>query len=256
MTILHSLILGIIEGLTEFLPVSSTGHLILVSQLFQPTHTDFLKSFEIIIQLGAIASVVSLYWRMFLNWESLKKIIVAFIPTGIVGLFLYKIVKTYLIGNVTIVLWSLFLGGIFLIVFEKWRRLKATNRAVSPTNIKSITYRQAVIIGLCQSVAIIPGVSRSAATIVGGLALGLERRVIVEFSFLLAVPTMLAATGLDLVKNAGVFSNAQFGLLATGFMTAFIVAILAIKYFLRFVQNHTFIPFGIYRILVALLFSI
>ncbi len=250
MTLLHGFILGIVEGTTEFLPISSTGHLILVSNLLHIDQTDFQKSFEIIIQLGAIASVVVLYFKSLLSIATIKKLIVAFLPTGVIGLTLYKIVKQYLIGNEHVVVWSLLAGGIALIAFEMiFHRNEHQDTATT-----DISYRQAFYIGLFQSVAIIPGVSRSAATIVGGMLLGLPRRTIVEFSFLLAVPTMLAASGLDLIKNAGSFSSDQIGVLTIGFVTAFIVAMASIKLLLRVIKSHSFIPFGIYRIAIALLY--
>lgn len=256
MTILHSLILGIIEGVTEFLPISSTGHLTLASEILKIGQLNFTKSFEIIIQLGAILSVIVLYWKSFLNINNLKKIIVAFLPTGIIGLALYKIVKAYLLGNETVVLWALALGGAALIIFEFWHKEQpASVEGFDETKgIEEISYKQSFLIGLCQSLAIVPGVSRSAATIVGGLLMGLKRKTIVEFSFLLAVPTMLAASGLDLIKNASSFSKDQFGVLAVGFGVSFVVAMLSIKFLLRFIRNHNFIPFGIYRILIAIIF--
>jgi undecaprenyl-diphosphatase len=250
MNFLNVIILGIIEGFTEFLPVSSTGHLILTSRLLAIPQTEFLKSFEISIQLGAILSVVVLYWRVLAtDLRTLKKITVAFIPTAAIGLLFYRIVKTFLLGNSSVVLWSLLLGGIFIIIFELFYRQKGN----PASDISSISYPQALLIGLFQSFAIVPGVSRSAATIIGGLSLGLKRRTIVEFSFLLAVPTMLAATGLDLAKNIKSFSAPQFGFLAVGFFTSFLVAALSIKFLLIFIKNNNFIPFGVYRILLALL---
>lgn len=250
MDIWHTIVLGIVEGITEFLPISSTGHLILVSQMLRIPATDFQKSFEIIIQLGAILSVIVLYWRTLCNMTVLKKLAVAFIPTGIIGLALYKVVKTYLLGNQEVVVWSLFLGGVALIAFELWH--KEEEAAVQ--TITDISYTQAATIGVFQALAIIPGVSRSAATIVGGLLLGLRRTTIVEFSFLLAVPTMLAASGLDLIKNASSFSSNQFGTLALGFTVSFFIALGSIKFLLGYIQKHNFIPFGIYRIIAATLF--
>ena len=250
MTILESIILGVVEGLTEFLPVSSTGHLILASDLLGIPSSEFLKSFEIAIQLGAILAVVALYWRSFLDIEILKRIIVAFIPTGLIGLALYGFAKTYLLDNTNVVLWVLLLGGVALIVFELLHKEKVDARQ----DVKSINYMQSFWIGVCQAVAIIPGVSRSAATILGGLLLGVGRVAIVEFSFLLAVPVMFAATGLDLYKSAGSFSSDNLTALAVGFIVSFLVAIASIRFLLKYVRNHTFIPFGIYRIVLALLF--
>jgi len=252
MTLLQSIILGIVEGITEFLPISSTGHLIIASSLLGLPQTEFQKSFEITIQLGAIGSVIMLYWRRFLEPAVLMRVLAAFIPTGIIGLALYHVVKTYLFGSNAVVLWALGLGGVALIVFELLHR--EGDDAVE--DVASISYPKAVLIGLFQSLSIVPGVSRAGATIVGGLILGLSRRTIVEFSFLLAVPTMLAATGLDLVKNASSFAGQQIGVLTTGFVVSFVVALLSIKFLLAFVRTRTFIPFGVYRIVAAIAFAI
>jgi undecaprenyl-diphosphatase len=246
---IQSLVLGVVEGITEFLPISSTAHLVLVSEAMRIEQSDFQKSFEIIIQLGAILAVVVLYFKKFFNWEILKRLVVAFIPTGVIGLLLYEVVKKYLLGNTSVILWALFLGGLFLIVFDKLHKEKPD----ATDDLTKISYVQCLWLGAFQAIAMIPGVSRSAATIVGGLLLGLKRRTIIEFSFLLAVPTMAAATGLDLIKSADAFSSSDFGLLAVGFVAAFITAVLAIKFFLSYVRKHTFTLFGWYRIgLVAL----
>ncbi len=247
---LHTLILAIVEGITEFLPISSTGHMVLTAAVLHIPETEFVKSFQIIIQLGAIAAVLMLYWRSLLvNFEVLKRVIVGFIPTGIIGLLLYKVVKQYLLGNVWVVLGSLFVGGLVIIIFEKFHHEPSTENET----VEHISYKHAALIGLFQTIAIIPGVSRSAATIVGGLILGYKRKTIVEFSFLLAVPTMLAATGLDLLKNGkAILAGGGLGMLALGFVVAFVVALAAVKWLLGFVQKHTFIWFGMYRILVAI----
>ncbi len=250
MTIFDAAILGIVEGLSEFLPISSTGHLILANHLLQLSETAFIKSFDIAIQCGAILAVVVWYWRSFLNIEILKRLVVGFIPTGVIGLALYSIVKTYLLGNELVVLASLALGGVALIMFEYLH----TESQSATSSLTDISYRQAFGIGLFQAVAIIPGVSRSASTIVGGLLLGLRRATIVEFSFLLAVPTMGAATALDLLKNYSTFSASDAGVLVVGFIAAFIVALGVIRFFLEYVRTRTFIPFGIYRIIIAALF--
>jgi len=253
MSWLDAFILGVVEGVTEFLPISSTGHLILTSTLLGLPATEFLKSFEIAIQLGAICAVVLLFWRSFLDVSVLKKIAVGFLPTAVVGLLLYSFVKTYLLGNTSVVLAALFLGGIALIVFELFHT-ERPRAAAEEDSIKDITLPQAFGVGLFQSIAMIPGVSRSAATIVGGLLLGVRRTTIVQFSFLLAVPTMAAATGLDVVKNIDMFSSATLTPLFIGFITAFVVAVLSIKFLLHFVRSHTFISFGIYRIALAVCF--
>jgi len=244
-----ALILGIVEGFSEFLPISSTGHLILAGKLLGLAESEFVKSFDIAIQLGAILSVVVLYWReLLVDWETIKKVAIAFLPTGVIGFVLYKIIKTILLGSAAVVLWSLLIGGIVLIVFEMLHREKDD----ATKSLSEITYLQSFLIGVFQSLAVIPGVSRSAATIVGGLILGMKRTMIVEFSFLLAVPTMLAATVYDLYKNGAIFSVLQLNYLAVGFLTSFIVALASIKFLIRFVQNHTFILFGIYRIALVL----
>ena len=248
MDFITAFILGIVQGISEFLPISSTGHMILASHLMGLKHTEFLKSFEIAIQVGTILSVVVLYWRSLLvDFEVIKRLAVAFIPTGVLGLTLYKLIKGYLLGSETVVLCSLLIGGIFIISFEYWYREKDD----ATSEIREISYKNAVIIGLFQSIAMIPGVSRSASTILGGLWLGLKRKTIVEFTFLLAVPTMLAATGYDLIKSGSQFSFDQIQYLLVGFVTAFVVALLTIKFLLQFIKTHTFIPFGIYRIVLV-----
>jgi undecaprenyl-diphosphatase len=247
MNFLEAGILGVVEGVSEFLPISSTGHLILASTLLGLAQTDVQKTFEIAIQLGAILAVVARYWARFFDMELIKKLIVAFIPTGIIGFTVYPFFKAALNGNPTVVVWSLALGGIALIAFDYFKR-------ESDGTIESLTYAQAALIGLVQSIAIIPGVSRSAATIVGGELLGMSRLAVVEFSFLLAVPTMLAATGYDMLKNAHAFASADFGYIAIGFVTAFAVAYASLGWLLGFVRSHGFTAFGIYRVAVALAF--
>lgn len=259
MNIFQTLILSIVEGITEFLPISSTGHLILTSHLLNISQTEFAKSFEIIIQLGAILSVVFLYWKRILDSKKLwKPLLAAFIPTAVIGLLLYKVVKNFLIGNTTVTLLALFIGGIVLIVIEKyWERGGSRNKfRMRNLSIENLSMKQSFLIGLFQSVSIIPGVSRAAATIVGGLFVGMDRKTAVEFSFLLAIPTMAAATGLDLLKSGFSFTSNEWTLLGIGFVGAFLTAFVAINYFLKFIQKHTFVPFGIYRILLALVFSI
>jgi undecaprenyl-diphosphatase len=244
----HAVILGVVEGITEFLPISSTAHLILASRALGIGESEFLKSFEIIIQLGAILSVVVLYWRKFFDIEVLKKLVVAVIPTGVIGLTVYKAIKGYLLGNVTVVLLALVIGGIALIVFERFQQ--SSDRDV---DFSEITYRKAFLIGLFQAIAVIPGVSRSAATIVGGSLIGVSKRTIVEFSFMLAVPTMLAASGLELLKNRSALSG-HMSVLAVGFVVSFITAILAIKSFLSYIKKRDFSLFGWYRIALAIVF--
>ncbi len=252
MTSLHALIFGLVECFTEFLPISSTAHLILTGRLLGLDQTDYLKSFEIIIQLGAILAVIALYWRSLLQWEVIKRLIVAFIPTGVLGLIFYKAIKLYLLGNFSIMLSALLIGGLILIAFEKTYK----EPQGKTTSLAEIPYMICICLGLFQSIAMIPGVSRSAATIVGGLALGLQKKTIVEFSFLLAVPTMLAASTLDILKNAQDFSADQSTLLAIGFIASFVTALLSIKFLLAHVQKKTFTAFGLYRIAIATFFFV
>lgn len=249
MSLFDIITLAVVEGITEFLPISSTGHLILTSRLLGMAQTEFLKSFQISIQLGAILSVVVLYWRtLAADLRTMKKIVVAFIPAGVIGFIFYRVIKTFLLGNSSVVLWSLLLGGIFIIAFELFHR----DKDGSVDEVSSISYAQAFLIGIFQSLAVVPGVSRSAATIIGGLALGLKRRTIVEFSFLLAVPTMAAAAAFDMAKAVRSFTPDQLRYLSVGFILSFAAALLAIKFFLSFIRNNSFIAFGIYRVVLAL----
>lgn len=251
MDVFQALIFSLVEGVTEFLPISSTGHLVLTSTLLHIPQTEFVKSFEIIIQLGAILAVVVLYWkRLLVSKNVILMILTSFIPTAILGLLFYKVIKEVLLGNPLVTVGALFFGGVALILIE----LLHKGKTYPVTKLEDISYKQALIIGLSQSVSMIPGVSRAAATIVGGLLLGVDRKTAVEYSFLLAVPTMVAATGLDVLKSDLVFSGSELMLLAVGFIGSFLVALVAIKLLLSFIQQYTFISFGIYRIILALLF--
>ncbi len=243
MNLSQAIILGITEGITEYLPISSTGHLVLVSNLLLIAQTEFVKSFEIFIQMGAIVAVVVLYWKDFLDTKQWPKIIAGFLPTAILGLVFYKFIKNYLLGNVAITLAALLLGGVVLMVIGKLKQKS-----------EPITIKRALEIGLFQAVSMIPGISRSAATIVGAMLLGVSKEEAVKHSFLLAVPTMAAATVLDLAKSNFSFSNNEWLLLVVGFVTSFITAILAIKLFIKYVQSHSFTSFGFYRIALAIIY--
>lgn len=248
MDILQALLLSAVEGITEFLPVSSTGHLVLASDMLKIPQTEFVKSFEIFIQLGAILAVVILYFQKYSkNFKAWKNIIAAFIPTAVIGFVLYKFVKQFLLGNSLVVIAALFIGGILLILLEKIYKEKSHHTG----KIEDLTIKQSVLIGVAQSVSIIPGVSRSAATILGGMFLGAKRETAVEFSFLLAVPTMLAATALDLLKSDFKFTGQEVTILTTGFIGAFITALIVIKWFVKYVQKNSFFWFGVYRIVLA-----
>lgn len=251
MDILHAIILGIIEGLTEFLPVSSTGHLVLASDVLRIEQTEFVKSFEIAIQSGAILAVLALYWKkLFLDLKILKRVMVSFVPTAIIGIILYRTFKDVLLGNETIVVVSLVVVGAIIILFE----VLVGDRRSSGSDISDMSYKKCFLVGVCQAVSIIPGVSRAGATIIGGMALGFKRETIVRFSFLLAIPTMISATGYDLVQSSPSFTADEFGILAVGFAVSFIVAILAIKVFLKFVQSNNLVSFGAYRIAIGIVF--
>jgi len=249
MDLFDAIILAVVEGLTEFLPVSSTGHTILAAVLLNVSQTPFVKSFELSLEFGSILAVVVLYWRYFLQLEVLKRLFVAFIPTGAVGLLIYPFFKNVLFGNEEIVLWALLLGGIAIILFELGYKERS-----AIDDMSKIPYRYCLLIGAFQSFSVIPGLSRSAPTIMGGLLLGMKRQTIVLFSFLLAVPTMIAASGYDLVMSFSQFSSGDINLLLVGFVTSFLVAMPAIKFFLDYVRKHSFMPFGVYRIVLVAVF--
>ncbi len=249
MNILHAFILGIVEGITEFLPISSTAHMAITSRFLGLTQSDFVKSFEIAIQFGAILSVVYLYWqRITKDRRWIKKLVIAFVPTAIIGFALYKIIKNVFMEDYSLMMGSLIVGGIIMIIFEMSHKEKSNEK----DEINELTTKNCVVIGLFQALAVIPGVSRSAATIIGGLVLGIRRKTIVEFSFLLAVPTMLAASVYDVAKNASEFSSNNIGVFLVGLITSFCVALVAIKFLLNFVRKNNFIPFGIYRIAIGI----
>lgn len=250
MNIVDGIILGIVEGITEFLPISSTGHLILASKALGLPETEFLKSFEVVIQLGAILAVIVIYFKSFFKIEDLKKIIIGTLPAAVIGIGLYKVIRHNLLGSENIAIWAMLIGGLLLIIFEMFYR----GPDVEQEAVYEITYAQAFFIGIFQVLAIVPGVSRSASTIIGGLLLGIPRRTVVKFSFLLAVPAILGASLLDIYNNPSIFLDGDIKILAIGFIAAFVVALLSIKFLLRYIRNHTFMPFGVYRILVALIF--
>ena len=252
MNIIQSIVLSIIEGLTEFLPISSTGHMILASSVMHIQEDAFVKTFEICIQIGAILAIVIQYAKRFLKGISIYfKLGIAFIPTGIIGFLAYPYIKTYLF-NSTVVAVSLLLGGIILILIDK----KVADQEAKSDVIENMKYKNAFFIGLFQSISMIPGVSRAAATIVGGIFNGLNKKQAIEFSFLLAVPTMFIATGYDLMKTNIEFSGHEIFLLGIGLLVAFITAWFAVKVFLKIVQNYGFKYFGYYRIIIGILFLI
>lgn len=248
MTIIQAIILGIVEGLTEFLPISSTGHMIITSAFMGIQESEFVKNFEVIIQFGAILAVVFIYWRRFLpDMNFYKKLFVAFLPTAILGFLLKDLVDQFL-ESVQIVAWALLVGGVILVWSDYFfAKLQAHGRKTS-----DLTYLDGVKLGIYQSLALIPGVSRSGATILGGLFLGMSKKEAAEFSFFLAVPTMAAATAYKTLKVAKHIEAGQLHLLAIGLVIAFFVAILAIKFFIGIVTRYGFKGFGYYRIAVGL----
>lgn len=249
MDLVQALILSVIEGVTEFLPISSTGHLLLATNFLWIDQTEFVKSFEVIIQLGAILAVVVLYWKKLIkNFGIWKKIIVGFIPAAVVGLVLYDFIKSVLFENLLLTVLALLIGGIFLILIEKF--LKEKSGAID--SIDKLTLKQSFLIGIAQAVSVVPGTSRAASTIIGGLLVGANRKTAVEFSFLLAIPTMVAATGLDLIKSNFNFSANELLILAVGFIGAFITAMFVVRWFINFVQTNNFFWFGLYRIILSI----
>ncbi len=247
LTIIGATILAITEGITEYLPISSTGHMILVSHLLGIVESEQTKIFEVVIQIGAILAMFVIYWKKFLDINLLKKLIIAFLPTGILGFLLFKYIKQ-LLGSGIVVAVSLILGGVILILVEKYYKNNKQER------IENINYKNALIIGLAQAVSMIPGVSRSGATIVSGLLLNIERSVIAEFTFLLAVPTMSAATLYSLYKGKDLLTTEYLSVLLLGTVISFIVAYAVIKIFLSYIKKYDFVPFGIYRIAIGLIF--
>ena len=247
MNTLQALILAIIEGITEFLPVSSTGHMIIASSFFGIEHDEFTKLFTIVIQLGAILSVVVLYFKRFFQSIAFYfKLLVAFIPAVVFGLLFSKKIDALLENPITVAV-SLLIGGILLLKVDDWFG--------NSENIE-ITYAKAFKIGLFQCLAMIPGVSRSGASIVGGMSQQLSRTAAAEFSFFLAVPTMLGATVkkcYDYYKDGYILTDDQVNLLIIGNVVAFIVALIAIKSFIGFLSKHGFKVFGYYRIIVGII---
>lgn len=266
MDLFETIIIAIVEGLTEFLPVSSTGHMIIAQNLLGVESTPFVKAFTVIIQFGAILSVVLLYWKRFFRldhtpapegstsvqkflhkWDFYWKLFLAFLPAVVLGALLNSFIE-HLLGSITVVAVMLVIGGVFMLFCDKW-----FNKG-SDTN--PLTEKRAFTIGLCQCLAMLPGVSRSMATIVGGMANGLTRKRAAEFSFFLAVPTMLAATCLEVFKMIlhGEFSGMSDNILTLliGCVVAFVVAILAMKWFVSFLTKYGFKLFGWYRIIVGL----
>jgi len=243
--IFESIILGIIEGFTEFLPISSTGHLIVASEALGIDQSKVTKAYEVIIQFAAILAVVLTYSDKFTlkKIELWKKLILAFIPIGAVGYIFADNIKA--LFDIEVVAWMFIIGGIVFLIVERF--YKEQDHFVD--DVEKVSYKQAMWIGIAQIFALIPGTSRAGSTIIGAMLVGLNRRASAEFSFLLALPVMCATTGYDLLKHYQDFAGANLLPLIVGFVTAFIVAYITIKLFLAFLQKFTFVAFGVYRIL-------
>ena len=249
MTIIQSAILGIVEGITEFLPISSTAHLIIASTLLGIKQTISSVAFEVIIQLGATLAIVAIYLNKinFKEIELWKKVFLAFLPLAIIGFILRHQIKE--LFNLYTVAWMFIIGGIVFFIVEK---LYSKDK-VKVNDVEKVTYKQAFIIGIFQVFALIPGTSRSGATIVGGMLSSLSRKTAADFSFLLAIPTMFAASGYEFIKNIHSFQNENLIVLIIGFAVSFISCYITVKWFLNFVKSYTLIPFGIYRIIIGVL---
>jgi undecaprenyl-diphosphatase len=257
--LLIAIILGIVEGVTEFLPVSSTGHLILATELLG-FDAEKWAAFNVIIQLGAILAIVVLYWRTFwavleglfarnpVSWRFVRNILIGFLPSAVLGVLLINKIEA-LLGSPKVVAVAFIVGGIAILVIERLAKRSDT------VGVAEMPLKTVIGVGLVQCLAMIPGVSRSGATIMGGLSLGVERRTAAEFSFFLAIPTMVGATTLELVKHhdtlmAGA-SGVGFGTVAVGFVVSFVVAIVVVRAFVQYISRHGFAPFAWYRIVAG-----
>ena len=257
MDLITVILLGIVEGVTEFLPVSSTGHLILAGTLLG-VQDKATATFDIVIQLGAILAVIVLYWRRFMevavglfggrpkSWAFVRNIALGFLPAAAIGVLVYKAVKA-LLESPTVVAVALIVGGIAILAIE---RLAKRARIES---VEAMPWATALGVGLIQCLAMIPGISRSGATIMGALSLGVERKAAAEFSFFLAIPTMLAASGYDLLKSGATLGHGEWLSIAIGFVVSFVVALVVIRWFVDIVSRHGFAPFAWYRIVVGAL---
>ena len=254
--IIKTIVMGIVEGATEFLPISSTGHLIIAGDLLDFLSKDKRDIFEVIIQLGAILAVCFEYRARLSNTINhmlsdasaqnfVRNLFIAFLPAAILGLAFHSFIKTHLFSPITVAI-ALIVGGFAILIIEKYAKNAHTQQ------IENISTSQALKIGLAQALALVPGVSRAGATILGGMVFGLTRQTATEFSFFLAIPIMFAATGYDLLKNWHLLNTADLPLFLIGFITAFLSALLVIRVLIRFVANHNFISFAWYRIVFGL----
>lgn len=249
MDIFQAIIIGIIEGFTEFLPISSTGHMIVASEFLGVSQDALTKAYEVIIQFAAILAVMLIYKEKitFKKIDLWQKLFVAFLPLAIVGFIFKDQIKA--LFTVEIVAWMFIVGGLVFLVVEYFYEEKEFH----VRDVEKVSYKQALWVGIAQIFSLIPGTSRAGATIIGGLLAGLDRKASAEFSFLLAIPVMAAVSGYDLLKHYQEFADANWGAFIAGFIAAFIVAYLTIKLFLAFIQRFTFVAFGIYRIIFGII---
>ena len=260
--LIKAFFLGIVEGITEFLPISSTGHLIIVGKWIEFTSTEG-KVFEVVIQLGSILAVMWIFRARLIKMitGTLKRdpvevaftrnLIIAFLPSAVIGFLFIKMIKALFFQPAVVVV-TLILGGLIMLWVERVRQPGQANlRVVTATTLESISWKQALIVGFAQCLAMIPGTSRSGSTIIGGMLAGIERKTATEFSFFLAMPTMLAAASYDMYKNAGLISQADMLAIAVGFVTAFLSALLVVRAILTFISKHTYRAFGWYRIVLG-----
>jgi len=247
--IFQAIIIGIIEGFTEFLPISSTGHMIVASKFLGIEETALIKAYEVIIQFAAILAVMLIYKEKitFKKMDLWVKLILAFLPIAIVGFILKDVIKT--LFTVEIVAWMFIIGGFIFLIVEYFY----TPKEHHIKDVEQVSYTQALWVGFAQIFSLIPGTSRAGATIIGGLLSGLDRKTSMEFSFLLAIPVMATVTGYDLLKHYQDFADANWTAFIVGFVTAFIVAYITIKLFLVFIERFTFVAFGVYRIIFGII---
>lgn len=247
MNIIHAAVLGIIEGLTEFLPISSTAHMILGARVMGLQQTEFLKFFEVFIQLGAIVAVLFLYFKKFFDMKILKQLTASFIPTAIIGFLLYKVIKTIFFESNSLISLSLIIIGIVFIIVERMK-LKEV-KSIAHMNLQT-----AVFIGLAQSLAVIPGISRAGIVIIAMMLMGYKRDESAKYSFMLALPTLAAAAFYDAIKMKDVVLNTnELQMIGVGMFAAFVVAYFSMKWFVLFLQNNKLTGFGIYRIVVGII---
>lgn len=249
MDIFQAIIIGIIEGFTEFLPISSTGHMIIASKFLGIEENALMKAYEVIIQFAAILAVMLIYKEKitFKKVDLWMKLFVAFIPLAVVGFIFKDLIKT--LFNVETVAWMFIVGGVVFLIVEYF--YKENNAVIK--DVEKVNYKQALWVGIAQIFSLIPGTSRAGATIIGGLLVGLDRKTSMEFSFLLAIPVMTAVSGYDLLHHYEEFADANWAAFIVGFVTAFVVAYITIKLFLVFIERFTFVSFGIYRIIFGVI---